>query len=65
MDSSEALKKISEIVFSVPDEVYKFTQPEESFDEEWQEASSQEKAFLLHEAFLCAFSDYQVKMDLP
>lgn len=52
MDSSDALKRISEIIFSVPGEVYKFTQPEESFDEEWKEASSQEKAFLLIEELL-------------
>jgi hypothetical protein len=52
MDSSEALKRIREIVFSVPGEVYKFTPPEECFEEEWQEASSQEKAFLLIEELL-------------
>lgn len=61
MDSNEALKRISEIIFSVPGEVYKFMQPEESFDEEWQEASSQEKAFLLVEELLINLNKENIK----
>lgn len=52
MDSSEVLKRISEIVFSVPGEIYKFAPPEDCFDKEWDEASYQEKAFLLIEELL-------------
>lgn len=52
MDSNEALKRISKIVFSVPDEAYKFIPPEDCFEGEWEEASLQEKAFLLIEELL-------------
>lgn len=52
MNENELLKKIKEIVFSVPGEIYKFSPPEDCFDGEWEEASMQEKAFLLIEELL-------------
>lgn len=61
MDCMETLKRINDIVFSVPGDIYKFSQPEESFDEEWQEASSQEKAFLLIEELLINLNKANMK----
>jgi hypothetical protein len=47
MNSDETLKKIIEIIFSVLGELYKYEQPENNFDEEWEEASDKEQAFML------------------
>ena len=43
MDNNDILKRISEIVFSVPDEVYKFMPPEDCFEGEWEEASQKKE----------------------
>jgi hypothetical protein len=52
MNSDELLKKIQDIIFSVPGEIYKYNQPSDCFDDEWREASAQERAFLLVESLL-------------
>lgn len=52
MNERDLLKKIREIVFSVPDELYKFSMPDNCFDEEWNESTPREKAFLLIEDLL-------------
>ena len=52
MDETELIEKISEIIFAVPDELYKFSKPEHCFDIEWSEGSPKEKAYLLIEGLL-------------
>lgn len=52
MNENELINQIKKIVFSVPGEIYKFSPPEDCFEEEWEEASMQEKAFLLIEELL-------------
>jgi len=52
MSSDEILKKIKEIIFSVPGEIYRYEQPKACFDKEWGEASNKEKAFMLVEDLL-------------
>lgn len=52
MNNEELLKKIHDIIFSVPGEIYKYNQPSDCFDDEWRKASNQEKAFLLIESLL-------------
>ncbi|MBE6061558.1 MAG: hypothetical protein E7215_15550 [Clostridium sulfidigenes] len=52
MNSDELLKKIQDIIFSVPGEIYKYNQPSDCFDDDWREASTQERAFLLVESLL-------------
>ena len=52
MNDKELIKKIEEIVFFMPDGIYKFLPPEDCFDQQWEEASIQEKAFLLIEELL-------------
>jgi len=47
LDKSELVEKIRAIMFSVPDEIYKFSKPAQCFDIEWRESSPKEKAFLL------------------
>lgn len=61
MNENELLKKIKEIVFSVPGEIYKFSPPEDCFDGEWEEASMQEKAFLLIEELLLNSNREEIK----
>jgi len=61
MDSNKELERIFEIVFSVPGEIYKFAQPENCFDEEWQEASPQERAFILIEELLINLNKKNMK----
>jgi hypothetical protein len=52
MNGEKILKSIKEIIFSVPGEIYKYEEPDNCFDEEWTEASAQEKAFMLVEDLL-------------
>ncbi len=52
MNSDELLKKIQDIIFSVPGEIYKYNQPSDCFDDDWRKASTQERAFLLVESLL-------------
>lgn len=52
MDEIEILNKIKEIVFLMPSEMYKFPPPQDCFEGEWEEASIEEKAFLLIEELL-------------
>lgn len=52
MNNDEALNKVKEIIFSVPGEIYKYEQPKDCFDEDWEEASPQEKAYILIEDLL-------------
>ena len=52
MDLTELVGKISEIIFAVPDELYKFSKPDYCFDIEWRESSPKEKAYLLIQALL-------------
>lgn len=64
MNSDELLKKIQDIIFSVPGEIYKYNQPSDCFDDEWQEASAQEKAFLLVESLLINLNKSKVDENL-
>lgn len=52
MNNDELLKRIQDIIFSVPGEIYKYSQPSDCPDNEWKEASKEEKAFLLIESLL-------------
>lgn len=52
MNENELINQIKKIVFSVPGEIYKFSPPADCFEGEWEEASMQEKAFLLIEELL-------------
>lgn len=61
MNEDELIKKIKEIIFSVPGEIYKFIPPKDCFDGEWEEASMQEKAFLLIEELLLNYNREDLK----
>jgi type I site-specific restriction endonuclease len=63
MSNDEILKKIKDIIFSVPGEIYKYEQPEYCFDEEWEEASDKEKAFMLLEDLLINLNREQMKKE--
>jgi hypothetical protein len=52
MKEFEILDTIKDIIFSVPGSMYKFEEPDDCFEGEWEEASEQEKAFLLIEEIL-------------
>ena len=52
MNGYEVLKSIKEIIFSVPGEIYKYKEPDNCFEEEWEKASTKEKAFMLVEDLL-------------
>ncbi|MDD7795878.1 hypothetical protein [Clostridium sp. 'White wine YQ'] len=54
MDNNDILKRIREIVFTVPDGVYKFIPPEDCFEGELEELSQKEKVFVLIEDLLIA-----------
>jgi hypothetical protein len=47
MNDQDLIRTIKDIVFSVPDEIYKFTKPKNCFKIEWDEATPKEKAYLL------------------
>ena len=47
MNNRAFIQKIKEVVFSVPDEIYRFPKPKNCFKIEWDEATPKEKAFLL------------------
>lgn len=61
MNENQLIDKIKEIVFSVPGEIYRFSPPEDCFDGEWEEASMQEKAFLLIEELLLNLNREKIK----
>lgn len=63
MDEHQLLEKIKEIIFSAPEEIYKFPPPEDCFDGEWEEASKEEKAFLLIEELLLNFNRAKIKKE--
>lgn len=77
MNEKELIKRIEEIVFLIPNEINKLLPPEDCFDQEWEEASIQEKAFLLIEELLLnknrekfkqekqEESDEDVKIEIP
>lgn len=48
MDERVLLSRIKEIVYAVPDEIYKYSKPDEYWDdEEWANTPSVEKGFIL------------------
>jgi hypothetical protein len=52
MNQNDLINRIKEIVFSILGEIYKFSPPKDCFDGEWENASMEEKAFLLIEELL-------------
>lgn len=61
MNEKELINKIKEIIFSVPGEIYKFSAPKDCFDAEWEEASMEEKAFLLVEELFLDLNREELK----
>lgn len=56
LDKSELLDEISKIIFAIPDEIYKYSEPDSCFSNEWTESSPMEKAYLLIEDLLINFN---------
>lgn len=56
MDKSELLCEISKIIFAVPHEIYKYSEPDSCFSDEWMESSPMEKAYFLIEDLLINFN---------
>ena len=61
MKNDEVLKKIKDIIFSAPEEMYKYEEPENCFEGEWEESSYEEKAFMLVEDLLLNLNREQMK----
>lgn len=50
------LDEVSKIIFSVPQEIYRYSEPDNCFSDEWTECSPMEKAYLLIEDLLINFN---------
>jgi hypothetical protein len=61
LKTEELLHRIKQIIFSVPHEIYRYKQPEDCFDIEWKESTSEEKAYLLIEELLINENKAKVK----
>lgn len=55
MKEKDLLNKIIEIVFSVPDNMYKYKKPEDCFDLDWNNGTPRERALLLIEDLIICF----------
>jgi hypothetical protein len=56
LGKSELLGEISKIIFAVPHEIYKYSEPDNCFSDEWTKSSPMEKAYLLIEDLLINFN---------
>lgn len=61
MKNDEVIKKIKEIISSMPEEIYKYEQPQDCFEGEWGEASNKGKAYMLIENLLINSNKEQMK----
>lgn len=66
MNDKDFIQKIKDMIFSVPDEIYKFAKPKNCFKIEWEDATPREKAFLLiYDLLLESNKDQQTKKEEP